>query len=378
MIHLLLFASILLPPEAGAPPQDPTPPAATEKIPWFSGTLDKAIVEGKSKGKMVLGFYRSDQDPGSATMSRTTFSDDRVAAALANFVCVRVNYESRTAVESLVPTPRLPVIVWWNADGTPRDRIDGVYDPDAFLGETVRVVNDLGTINDLRRKLIGREKDVDAHFELFLRLRSTGDLEGTRAEKAAILSLDPEGVSRARLRFRYEEITTQIENYWYQKHTLPMDKIQELRAFVELQDDPEIVWDGWMRLANTHEFLERQAEGKPEEAKAHRSTRRDCLSRAWRGIPQTPAFLHDWCLQVADIFWSQRSELSEADKSFFLSVTTRMMQMFDAEADTFAYRACALKLTGKLEDAKAAARKAIELAPDDPKYKQLLTEIQSP
>jgi hypothetical protein len=23
--------------------------------------------------------------------------------------------------------------------------------------------------------------------------------------------------------------------------------------------------------------------------------------------PQTPAFLHDWCLQVADIFWSQRS-----------------------------------------------------------------------
>lgn len=378
MIQLLLVAPLLLPAPAVARPQNPPAQAVADKIPWFSGTLESAVAEGKSKGKIVLAFYRTDQDNGCLALSLTTFSDDRVVAALANLVCVRVDAQAMTPLASRAPIRHLPVIVWFNPDGTPRDRLDGVYDPEPFLAETARIVNDVGTINDLRRKLADRQKDVDAHFELFLRLRSAGDVDGMNEEKAVILRLDPEGTSRARMRFRYEDITNAIERHWAEKRVLPMDKVEELRTFVELQDDPEILWDGWMRLANTHQYLERQSAGKPEEVKAHRAARRDCLSRAWRGVPQSPDFLRDWCLQCAELFWSQRDELSEADRAFLLAMTLRMVQKFDQEAESFAYRARALKLNGRLEDANAAARKAVELAPDDPKYQQLVREIQAP
>ena len=133
-----------------------------------------------------------------------------------------------------------------------------------------------------------------------------------------------------------------------------------------------------MRLANTHDYLERQALGKPEEAKSHRAKRRDCLARAWRGVPQEKQFLLNWCLETAEIFWSRRDELSEADKSFFQTMTQRMVQLFDRQPEAFMYRARALRLAGKREDSIAAARKAAELAPDDPKYKKLLEDIQGP
>lgn len=376
MIQTLLFAPLLLPGLAVALLQDPPAPAVSDKVSWFSGTLEAAVAEGKSKGKIVMAFYRTDQDTGSTNLSRAAFSDDRVVAALANIVCVRVDAQSMTPLASRTPIKHLPVLVWFNPDGTPRDRLDGVYEAESFLAETARIVNDLGTINDLRRKLADRQEDVDAHFELFLRLRSAGDVDGMIEEKAIILRLDPEGTSRARMRFRYEEITNAIEKHWAEKRVLPMDKVAELRTFVELQDDPEILWDGWMRLANTHQFLERQSAGKPEEMKAHRATRRDCLSRAWRGVPQNPDFLRDWCLGCSELFWSQRDELSEADKAFLLAMTMRMVQKFEQDPESFAYRARALKLTGKLEDANAAARKAVELAPGNVKYQQVLQEIQ--
>lgn len=378
MIQFLLAASLLLPLPHQAGPAGAQSQAVPDKIPWFSGSLENALAEGKSKNAIVLAYFRTEQDPDCSTMSRLTFSDDRVVATLAKVICVRIEPKSLTPLSSRIPIKKLPVVVWFNPDGSPRDRLDGLYDPESFLAETSRIVNDVGTIGDLRRRLVDRKDDIDAHFQLFQRLRSVGDEDGMNEEKAIILRLDPEGHSRARMRFRYDEITTAIEKHWADKGALPMDKVEELRSFVELQDDPEILWDGWMRLANTHEFLERQAAGKPEEAKSHRAKRRDCLSRAWRGVPQEKQFLLNWCLQTAEIFWSRRDELSESDKSFFLAMTLRMVQIFDSQAEAFLYRARALRLTGKREDAIAAAKRGLELAPDDPKYKQLVQDIQGP
>jgi len=375
MNHFLLVAPLLLP--APHPVRPASAPAqVTDKIPWFAGSLENAVEQGKSKNAIVLAFYRTEQDLDCATMSRTTFSDDRVVAALAKVVCVRIEPKTLTPMASRIPIKRLPVLVWFDPDGTPRDRLDGLYDPDPFLAETARIVNDIGTIGALRRRLVDLKDDIETHYQLFLKLRSVGDEDGMNEQKAIILRLDPEGRSRARMRLRYDEITSAIEKHWADKGELPMQKVEELRSFVEMQDDPEILWDGWMRLANTHDYLERQAVGKPEEAKSHREKRRDCLSRAWRGIPQEKQFLLNWCLETSEIFWSRRDELSEADKSFFLAMTLRMVQMFDRQAEAFSYRARALRLAGKREDAIAAARKAVEIAPDDPKYKMLLENLQ--
>jgi hypothetical protein len=376
MMQFLLVAPLLFAVPDPAPPARPTVQDAVGKVPWFTGTLEAAVAEGKTKQRIVLAFYWADQNPACLNMGQSTFSDDRVVTALANVLCVRVDVRAMTPLASRVPIRHVPVFVWFSPDGKPRDRMDGFWAPDPFLAETARIVNDVGTINDMRRKLANRQDDVDAHFELFLKLRAAGDMEGMNEERAAILRLDPEGHSRARMRFRYEDITNAIEQHWAQKRELPMDKVADLRTFVEVTDDPEVLWDGWMRLANTHAFLEQQPSTQPESAKQHRATRRDCLARAWRGITQNPDFLRDWCFQYAELFWVQRDELSEADKSFFLAMTMRMIKVFEREAEAYGYRARALMLAGQREDAIAAAERAIEFAPNDPKYQQLVRAIR--
>jgi hypothetical protein len=378
MIRLLLAAALLLPDPSRARAQSAQDQAVPDKIPWFAGSLETALIEAKKKDAIVLAFFRTDADPDCTTMSRTTFSHDAVVAALAKVVCVRIEPNKLTPLASRIPIKKLPILVWFDPDGSPRDRLDGLYDPETFLAETARIVNDIGTIKDLRRRMVNRKDDVDAHFQLFQKLRSVGDEDGMNEERAIILRLDPEGRSRARIRFRYDEITAAIEKHWADTGVLAMDKVEDLWEFVELQDDPEILWDGWMRLASTHDYLERQAVGKPEEAKAHRAKRRDCFTRAWRGVPQERQFLQGWCHTTSEIFWSQREELSDADKAFLLTLTQRMIQLFDRNPDAFLQRARALRLSGKRTDAIAAARRALELAPEDPRYKKLLEDLQAP
>jgi hypothetical protein len=353
------------------------PPAGVvaDKIPWVQGQLENGLAQAQTRKAVLMAYFYAAKDEPSVAMSRTTFSDDRVVAALANVVCAKVDYASLSPAASRIPIRNLPVIVWFNADGTPRDRTDGVVEPERFLAETARILADIGTINDLRRKLPERKDDIDARFDLYRRLRGTGDEDGMNEQKSAILRLDPEGKSRARIRFRYEDLTSAIEKHWTEKHELPMAKVEELRLFVEMQDDPEITWDGWMRLANTAEYLERMAAGNLAETSKHRATRRDCLARAWRSIPQDRDYVHGWSFTYAELFWSQRAELTEDDKNFFANLTLRMIQLFDQEGPAFGYRARALMLKGQREDAQAAAAKAVELAPSDPLMKELLQQI---
>jgi hypothetical protein len=86
--------------------------------------------------------------------------------------------------------------------------------------------------------------------------------------------------------------------------------------------------------------------------------------------------VHGWSFTYAELFWSQRAELTEDDKNFFANLTLRMIQLFDQEGPAFGYRARALMLKGQREDAQAAAAKAVELAPSDPLMKELLQQIR--
>lgn len=352
-------------------------PVVQEKIPWHSGNLDSALAEAKSKNVLLMTFFRAEKDEASDSWSRVLFSDDRVAAALANLVCARVDVQKENAVALRHGVKKPPALLWFNPDGTTRDRLDSVSSLDAFLGELARIRADIGTINDVRRKVAAQKDDVDLRLELHRRLKAVGDEDGSNEQKSAIARLDPEGTSRAARHFRYQDITSAIEEHWAKTRDLSLPKIEELRIFVEMESDPELVWDGAMRLVNTYDYLANKATeaGKPDEAKKYRATRREFAARAWLVIPQVQDVLHRFCFQQADSFLKQQDELSADDKKFLERLTARMVTLFEDKGMAHDMRARALMLVGRREEALQAAKKAVEVDPANQQFQDRVKQI---
>jgi thioredoxin-related protein len=366
MIPFLLVATLSL--SALQNPLPPPPPKIEEyKLTWFDKGLAAALARAAQERKVVMIYFTGQVCSDCDKLNRETFADERVAELLKDTISVKVDFDKQRDTADRYQVKGPPVIVWLNADGSARDRVNGYQTKVVFLANAARVNADIGTINESRRKIAADGNDLEARFDVYTRLREVGDFKGADEQKAAIQKLDPEGKSRGSHHFRYDAITSAIEQFWAQTHTLDMQKVGELEAFVEAETDPDLLWDGWMRLANTHAYLEGQssAQGQIEEAAQHRAARRRCLSLAYRGLSPLPDPVHDWGYSVADLFWTQKDELSQADKEFFLKLTARLAKMFDLDGLAFDHHARALFLMGQNREALDALRKAIELDPSN-------------
>jgi hypothetical protein len=374
MIPLLLAIVPLL-----SGPQSPPAAKPAGKIPWSEKDLDAALKDAKAQQKLVLAYFQSASVPASAKLSQEAFSDERVADALKDVICVRLDMEKQhdIAVRYYVQDP--PVALWFNSDGTVRDRIFGYKDTNTVLGDISRIKLDIGTINELRRTIAAKGDDIESRFQLYKRLREFGDIAAASEQKAAIVKLDPQGTSRASHHFNYDRITGEIEQYWSQTGTLHMHKIEELQTFIELESDPELIWDGWMRLANTHAYLANQSASKGmfADAKEQRVTRRKCIASAWRGVPQTDLdFFRDWCATNAELFWNERDELTPDDKQFFNTLTAKMVEVFTKDPLAHDLRARALYLGGKGPQAIDESQKAVDLDPTNVDFKNRLKQFR--
>src|SRR5262245_8359472 len=354
-LHLVAFAVPALqePPKPTPTPVPAPKPQEEAKPPWYDRPVEVAFVDAKAQSKLVMVFMTSELNFDCEKML-LTFSNDEVVAALDGVLCVKNDMDKDRGLAARHTVKDAPAILWFNPDGSVRDRVDGYRDRSALLADISRIKLDIGTIDDLRRKVAAKGDDLDARYELHKRLKSIGDATGAAAQKAAIERADPQGKSRGMHYFKYEKIMADITEYWNTHGgTLDMKRVGDLQAFLEVETEPWILWDGWMSLANTHEWLGKLAAnaGKLDEAAKERSIRRDFLARAWRGIPEETDLLHTWCFTYSGLLWEQREELSEADKSFFLRLTARTVQLFDGEAMAHDLRARALLVAGKKAEA---------------------------
>jgi len=255
-------------------------------------------------------------------------------------------------------------VIWFNSDGTVRERIELFQDKPTFLANAARIKADIGTINDLRRKVDANPADLDQRYDLHRRLKLVGDASGAAAQRAAIEKADPQGNTRPMHHFKYDALMEAIRAHWAETKELDHKQIEGLRNFLEVEADPQILWDGWMSLANTYQYYGEQAEARSAsaEAKKNRSIQREYLARAWRGIPQDDDTLHAHVTAYAALFWDLRDELSADDKVLLLSMTEIAAQRFDADALAQDLHARALYLSGKNDAAQVACERAIELA----------------
>jgi thiol-disulfide isomerase/thioredoxin len=383
ILALALYLPALQTPPAPAPaPAAPSKQAS--KVAWFAGGLDKALAEAKASNKIVFADFTASWCTWCMKMNREVFATDEAASALEPVICVSIDYDKeREIADRYLVGKQLPVVIWFNADGTVRERTEAFQSKPVFLANAARIKADIDTINDLRRKVEANPADLDQHFKLYRRLKAVGDVAGAGAQRAAIEKADPQGNSRAMHHFRYEAIKDAINAYWQQSKALDPKQIQGLWNFMEVQSDPELLWDGWMSLANTYKWWgdQAQARGEGPEAKKNRSIQRDCLARAWRGIPQDDETLHGHVTGYAALFWDLREELSPDDKALLLSMTEVVARRFENEALAHDLYGRSLFLSGKSDAAQAACERAIEIAKgtglDPQNYEKTLALIRS-
>ena len=368
MLSPLAVLVLLLP--AGQTPPTPlgtpqAPPKLQNKVAWFAGDLEKALAEAKASNKLVFADFTASWCTWCMKMNREVFSTDEVAAALEPVLCVSIDYDKqRDTADRYLVGKQLPVVLWFNSDGTVRERIEAFQGKDLFLANVSRIKADIGTINELRRKVEANPADLDQRYELLRKLKASGDAPGAAAQRAAIEKADPQGSSRAMHNFKYEAIKDGINAFWQQTKTLDPKQIQGLWNFMEVESDPELLWDGWMSLANTYKWWadQAQARGDANEAKKQRVVWRDCLGRAWRGIPQDDNTLRAHVTGYTSIFWDLRDELSAADKALLLTMNEMTSRRLDTEPPVAHCYAQALFLSGKSDAAQAACERAIELS----------------
>ena len=371
MLPSLLALASLLPALQEPPKPAPAAPAKPQsKVPWYAGTLEKALAEAKTSNKLVFADFTASWCSWCMKMNREVFATDEVAAALENVISVAIDYDKQrdTAERYLVgkagAQDSLPVVIWFNSDGTVRERIDFFQGKDLFLANTARIKADIGTINELRRKVETSPADLEQRFQLYKRLKAVGDAAGAAQQRAEIEKADPQGGSRAMHNFKYEALKAQIDAYWHQTKSLDPKMIQGLWNFMEVESDPELVWDGWMSLANTYKYWADMAQQRTDvaDAKKNRSIQRDCLARAWRGIPQDDDTLRAHVNGYADYFWGLRDELSPDDKSLMLTMTEMVARRLENEYLVQHSYALALFVNGKADAAQAACERSIGLA----------------
>ena len=382
MIPLLLGLLFALqnptPPPAQTPPAEKSPPAseppAQEKVAWTAKDLPAVLKDAKADSKLVLLYFRQDGDAEGELVSQHVLSSDDVAELLKDVICMKIDVKKQPQIASQYNVTYTPIFAWLNPDGTARDRFSTFKEVRFFAAAISRIKIDSGTINELRKKVAADGNDLESRYELYRRLKEFGDIQGSSEQKSAILKLDTAGTSRGSHHFAYDRITSDIERYWSSNGKLPEAKIAELQTFVEMENIPEIIWDGWMRLANTYAYFATQAaeRGKFADAAAHRVTRRSCLAKAWRGLPGEPDYLKEWCTNTGTLFWNERDELTPDDKEFLMTMAKRYVDTFPNEGAPYDMFARAYFLTGKRVQAIEASEEAVKKDPTNKDFQERL------
>jgi thiol-disulfide isomerase/thioredoxin len=383
MLSLLLTTLLTLPATAAWSAQGPIPtPSKPDKgkIAWTEKGYEAALAEAKASGKPVFLDFYADWCQPCRRMAREVFSQDEVAQAAKAFLCVSLDYDKQREIAERWGIKQIPAMLFLNPDGTLRDRIDAFQEAPVFLANLVRIQNDIGTLNEFERKLAATPADLSLRFEFYKRLKAAGQTARADAQRTEIKKLDTANQSHAARTFQYEDIKKEIEGHWAQTRTLNPQQIDKLRKFMEDETDPELIYDGWMSLANTYKFWNEEAtkRGAAGEAASHRTQWRICLAKAWRGVPQDDETLNWWGYQYCGQLWDQKDELSADDKAFYLRLSDMMVRRFEREPLAHDYHGRALYLSGRVQEAMDRARAAIDLARklgQDPKEMEKRLEL---
>jgi thioredoxin 1 len=339
---------------------------ARGKLAWFRGSYEELLAEAERSGKIVFLDFYSRTNAYSRKLEKSTYVDPRVLSGMADVLCFSIDTDTREskALRKRFQVQTPPALVFLDPDGTLRDQISGYFTPEHFLMELERIKANKGTFSDLRKRIERDAGDLDSRWLLACKLRTIGDIVGFEEQIAEIKERDREGRAVASRRMQlaglYTAATAKLE-------------LQPLYDFVEREEDPALLYDGWWSIWTLEGQAARSARD-PEKARVHELRYFAAARALW---PLVPIEQHGRLgNNIAWSIYENRTSATRSDLEFALAVAEKAVEaapQVPAVVDTLA---CCLHAVGRHDEAREQVKRCIQLDPQNPEWRERLAEFQ--
>jgi thioredoxin 1 len=339
---------------------------ARGKLAWFRGSYEELLAEAERSGKIVFLDFYSRTNAYSRKLEKSTYVDPRVLSGMADVLCFSIDTDTREskALRKRFQVQTPPALVFLDPDGTLRDQISGYFAPEHFLMELERIKANKGTFSDLRKRIERDAGDLDSRWLLACKLRTIGDIVGFEEQIAEIKERDREGRAVASRRMQlaglYTAATAKLE-------------LQPLYDFVEREEDPALLYDGWWSIWTLEGQAARSARD-PEKARVHELRYFAAARALW---PLVPVEQHGRLgNNIAWSIYENRTSATRSDLEFALAVAEKAVEaapQVPAVVDTLA---CCLHAVGRHDEAREQVKRCIQLDPQNPEWRERLAEFQ--
>jgi tetratricopeptide (TPR) repeat protein len=161
---------------------------------WFAGTLDEALAQAATEGKLVfveVGAYWCEP---CHLLEEQTFVDPRVGEALARgYIALRVDVEKEDGADigARYKVPGYPTMLVLEPSGMEKGRIVDFVPPDELLQRLQAIAAGENVLAKLEAAAEARPDDLQAAYELMHGRAMAGERDAAVAAAEAIIAADP-------------------------------------------------------------------------------------------------------------------------------------------------------------------------------------------
>ncbi len=366
----------------------PAPAAEEGGVKWFEGTYNGALATAREQETLVLIAFVPDWSEYSRRMLDEVYADSDVGELLGEMVCVKYEGDDLHSrqVSKIYNIETYPSIVFARADGQVEDVIFGFIPIDPLFGEVERIRGGENTVSMFEQVVAEDPDDLERRYALYEKLNNVLAYGRAAEQLDAIRTADPEGETVVGSRLKTQEIWDTIQaasddpERW---------DLAPLFTHLESLELDAARFEGWAGLGNFHASYGRMAAS------------RDAFAKAWAHVPDDQVM--GWGFNVANwIMENDEGDLSLEHQGFVIELSEKAAaraialgepddegnpaETGDDYAEWLANRldqVVRCKFLYGADDERLLAqaletcRRTIELAPENPEYRNRLVMLQA-
>jgi hypothetical protein len=355
-------------PASQTPPPKPGEPAARPhgSLPWFAGSYEELGAKARSEQHAVMIYLRAEADPWSERMEREGLSDPRLATALKGTILWNVEFDQGAGkmLARLFGLTGTPVLLFFDSQGAPADRLDGYRLPDNLLSEVERIVRGEDTLQALQLQLAQRGTDIDLRARYIAKLEALGAWNEGQAQREELRKLDTQRRSVPMRRELMAQALAKIEEHYHTAHEINPGP---LVRFLESERHAELLFEGYVTLAAMHDQRSRELQRahQLDAARSKRADQRLALGKAALQLPEQASLRVGFAVNTVEAYTEFRTELNDADRQLMVVLSSRAAELLPDDARVQAACAAACYLNGDKQGAFGALQTSLELSPDN-------------